>query len=231
MVACYASPYDQKLRLVAELVCEAFASRPSPNHGIFFIDGNRKNCRADNLVWMHSAAQSLRKLARLASPGVEIRAIPGFQDYWAASDGRIISTKFRKAAALSPAKSWFGYLRVVLYCQGGSKRAHYVHRLCALSFMGSPPPGRNQVAHIDGQKSNNCISNLKYSDQYENNVLDKEAHGHLKLNSGAAKEIREGISQGIPRKALADCFGVSVSTIGFVGLGKTWKERELAAVF
>jgi hypothetical protein len=225
VIAVYASPYDRKLRLVAELVCEAFnGKRPSPSHSIWFIDGNRLNCAASNLVWMPQPGAALRKLDRLASPGVQIKPLP-FENYWATSDGRIISTKFRRANALSPGVSWHGYSRVVLYLRG-NKRAYYVHRLIALAFMGSPPPGRNQVAHIDGLKSNNCVSNLKYSDQYENNVLDKAAHGHLKLNSEAAQEIRGGITQGIPRTALAEAFGVSVSTIGLISIGRTWREPE-----
>ena len=43
-----------------------------------------------------------------------------------------------------------------------------VHRLVALNYLDKPLEGQNQVNHIDGNKKNNCVSNLEWVTQSEN---------------------------------------------------------------
>jgi HNH endonuclease len=58
------------------------------------------------------------------------------------------------------------YLRVKLVAVGGSKRFAVAH-LVAHAFIGPRPKGL-QVNHIDGDKLNNCVSNLEYVTRGEN---------------------------------------------------------------
>lgn len=59
-----------------------------------------------------------------------------------------------------------GYVRVDL-CRDRKHERFSVHRLVALHFI--PNPGMlDQVNHIDGDKTNNCVENLEWCTQVEN---------------------------------------------------------------
>lgn len=61
-----------------------------------------------------------------------------------------------------------GYLNVDL-CKDRKHKKFLVHRLVALHFI--PNPGMlDQVNHIDGDKTNNCVENLEWCTQVENAV-------------------------------------------------------------
>lgn len=60
-------------------------------------------------------------------------------------------------------KSQKGYLRCAL-CLGNGQRKHFtIHRLMMLTFIGLPPDGMDQINHKDGDKANNNINNLEWS--------------------------------------------------------------------
>lgn len=50
-----------------------------------------------------------------------------------------------------------------------------IHRLVANSFLGPRPAGLDTL-HIDGDKTNNAVTNLRYGTRSENE-LDKVRHG------------------------------------------------------
>lgn len=43
-----------------------------------------------------------------------------------------------------------------------------VHRLVALAWLGAPPEGKNEVDHLDGDKTNNDVRNLEWVSHSEN---------------------------------------------------------------
>lgn len=59
-----------------------------------------------------------------------------------------------------------GYLRVML-SKDGEKTNKYVHRLVAEAFL-VRPDGMDYVDHVDGNRSNNAASNLRYCTQRQN---------------------------------------------------------------
>ncbi len=65
----------------------------------------------------------------------------------------------------------------VKLARGGVTRTHYVHVLVLLAFVGDRPliQDRSEIRHLDGDKSNNCLSNLKYGTVKEN-AADKKIH-------------------------------------------------------
>ena len=65
--------------------------------------------------------------------------------------------------ALNHKQNRKGYLKVCL----GSKVQAYVHQLVAEAFIGPCPPGHN-VDHIDHDRWNNRVSNLRYLPKPEN---------------------------------------------------------------
>lgn len=90
--------------------------------------------------------------------------VPGFDIYEVNERGviRKITTK----RALKPYKTKFGYYRVTLYKQGKRHRLH-VHQVVAMTFIPNPD-GKKQVNHIDGDKTNNNVSNLEWVTPQEN---------------------------------------------------------------
>lgn len=59
-----------------------------------------------------------------------------------------------------------GYQRISVTINS-EKRTYKVHRLVAMAFVENPD-GKTQVNHIDGNKKNNCASNLEWCSGKEN---------------------------------------------------------------
>ena len=121
----------------------------------------------------------------------------------------------------------YGYYTVAI----GYGRTTTVHRLLAEAFLGEPQEGQTEVAHNDGCRTNNALSNLRWASRKENQQ-DRFAHGtHAKgeNNYGAAfcndevKKIRERLSvEKISNVALAKELGVSHETIRSIRLNRTY---------
>lgn len=77
------------------------------------------------------------------------------------SDGKKRTIKER----LKKGKHTKGYNRVALYDLNGNYKSMYVHRLVMATFH---YPSNLYVDHIDGNKTNNHISNLRYVTNSEN---------------------------------------------------------------
>lgn len=98
-------------------------------------------------------------------------------------DGRIN----RRGKKLKKDLNSAGYERVTLSRHGKTKR-FLVHRLVYKSYYGKIPEGL-QVHHIDENKLNNSIKNLKLVTQRENNHLSRKSLGY-KLKQEDVDEIR-----------------------------------------
>ena len=84
-------------------------------------------------------------------------------------------TSLKRGCQLKPIDNGAGYKYVALWDKGRQTK-FYVHRLVAVAFLGSPPSNEHQVAHFDGDRSNNTLSNLRWATVAENES-DKIRHG------------------------------------------------------
>lgn len=100
--------------------------------------------------------------------------VPGFNIYEVNEHGviRKISTK----RVLKPYKTKFGYYRVALFKQGERHRLH-VHQVVAMTFIPNPDR-KTQINHIDGDKTNNNVSNLEWVTPQENIRHARDFLGH-----------------------------------------------------
>lgn len=109
--------------------------------------------------------------------------ILGYEDQYEVSDhGRVRSLKggldAPRIIAAKPGAD--GYPAVHLWSNGIGK-TRLIHRLVTTAFLGPRPDGLVN-RHLDGDKTNNRLSNLTYGTHRENN-LDTVAHGAHHLAS------------------------------------------------
>lgn len=133
---------------------------------------------------------------------------------------------------LKPSLSKDGYYRFHLVLDGKLK-GHLAHRLVMSAHVGESVL---EVNHLDGNKLNNCLSNLEYCTRSENlrhaaDVLGKpmgnrgrkgELNGRAKLTVDKVREIRQLQARGMSQDEIARLFGVRQSTISDIVLGKNW---------
>ena len=109
-------------------------------------------------------------------PTCEVRKVTGSDTHMVSSDGRVKMAKGWTFGSRhwkntgDPEKDKHAYRRVELtiLVDGVRKRKKkYVHVLVAEAFIGQCPVGY-QVDHVDGNKSNNALSNLEYVSKREN---------------------------------------------------------------
>lgn len=114
----------------------------------------------------------------------------------------------------------------------GKPHRRLVHRLVAMAFIPNPKKLRD-VAHNDGNPSNNTVKNLRWA-THADNQMDMRRHGTMqdgeksctcKLTESEVLEImRKGKKgkRGIQR-ALAKKYNVHFVTIHNIIMRKTWK--------
>ena len=176
-----------------------------------------------------------------------MKRCPTFIGYSVSSDGkRVISHRKRKKLTgvrggtapfvdytySRPCKTQVskkGYLTVSV-SNGINARPIGVHQLVADAFLGPCPKGEH-VRHLNGNPPDNRPENLSYGTPLQN-AKDRERHGRYasgehhfgaKLTQSQAEDIRQLRKSGERVSALALKFGVSVSTIGAIIYGKSYK--------
>jgi len=125
-----------------------------------------------------------------------------------------------------------GYPMVTLWKDNHSTRVR-VHDLATAAFLG-PKPRRQQVRHINGDNTDNRLSNLLYGTCSENQ-MDRVAHGtsnrgeangHAKLTADDVLTIRGVSTRGTSRSDLAAMYGVTVSCIDSIVRRTRWAWLE-----
>ena len=143
---------------------------------------------------------------------------PTDERYEVSNKGRIRNKTLYEL--LSPSGSGSGYLLFTRYKNGKFSGA-YVHHAVAMAFIGNRP-NRLTVSHLDGNKFNNCVENLKYESvtdnlarKFEHNTQPMgEDNQASKLSEYDVIEIRKLYSTGdTSYSKLANSYNVSTSTI------------------
>ena len=158
--------------------------------------------------------------------------IPGYEGlYKISSLGRVLSLRtglFRKDV-----QSGRGYRAVQLSDNNGKKKRHYIHRLVAYAFLGTPPSPTCEVNHKDLDKTNNVVDNLEWCTPEEN-----MHHAYLNGKTDYRRPIRNDNTTG--QKGVSPCSGgYQVSICGkYIGWSKNLSsaiamrknaEKELSA--
>lgn len=175
------------------------------------------------------------------SGGEEWRPIPRHASYQASSVGRIRSIdreltdgRYWKGRIMVQKNVPRGYRMIALSLGTRGEYRHIgVHTLIAEAFHGPRPTPEHQVAHFDGNPSNNCASNLRWATAAEN-AQDRDRHGktfhprgilhpNAKLTDEMVRTMRRMKSSGIASvDDLVRMSNVSRSTIFDALSGRTW---------
>ena len=136
-------------------------------------------------------------------------------------DGRLWRNGKEKKFTVSK----IGY-EVVSFSINDKTKTYYKHRLMLHAFVG-PCPNNCEALHINGNRLDNRLENLRWGTRKEN-VADAIKHGTATIGSrnGAAKLTDEMVSfirQSKNIEELTNKFNVSVSTIKRVINGLTYK--------
>ena len=164
--------------------------------------------------------------------GVEFAMIPGYSWRAASDDGRIWKCRGSHGAPLgqwTPCETFTqrGYPKVSV-----DHRPRFIHRLILLAFVGPCPEGM-EVSHLNGNRFDSRLTNLKYETHVDNNgrrfdhgtVLKGDSHPNRKLGSVAVCSIRKMAEEGVPNRTTAAQFSVSISTIQKIVNGSYWKQE------
>jgi hypothetical protein len=95
--------------------------------------------------------------------------INGYENYEVSSFGRVRNIKFGKF--LKPVNNSYGYQKVMLR-RNNKKYNCNIHRLVAETFIDNPN-NKIFVDHINGKILNNCVSNLRWASNSENQMNRK----------------------------------------------------------
>ena len=112
------------------------------------------------------------------------KIIDGYEHYSVSSFGRIYS-RF-KNIMLKPGKHNKGYHLVRLY-KNNKGKIFKVHRLVAIAFIPNPND-KEIVDHIDGNNTNNHISNLRFASNKENSYNRRKQTNNTSGHKGVSYE-------------------------------------------
>jgi len=124
--------------------------------------------------------------------------INGYSDYLIYDDGRVWSKPRKnsrghqmKGRFLKHGKNTSGYHKVCL-CRDGKPKDFSVSRLVALHYIANPE-NKPQVDHIDRDKDNNHVSNLRWATIQENcdnrgmTIRNTSGHEYISYYKGSNK--------------------------------------------
>ena len=179
-----------KSKMVHRLVAEAFIPNPDSYNIVDHIDRNKHNNSAKNLRWVNSRINNQNRSSKKQRQNSvsffegdinQLKPLLINSDYLATEDGRIVNAKTKRILKGSLRNDYKRFYIKAKWYSG--------HRLIWEAFKGPIPKG-SYIDHIDGNRSNNALNNLRLVSQSEN------MYNVTTLGNGTAKKIYQYDLQG-----------------------------------
>jgi hypothetical protein len=157
----------------------------------------------------------------------DLAPVHGIPGAFISRDGRVFRDGKEKATPVSAV----GY-RIANFSINNKSHTRYVHRLLLEGFIGPCPDGC-EALHINGDRLDNRLENLRWGTRKEN-VADAIRHGTATIGSKnamaklSAKDvafISDMKAMGFTPKEVAPHFGVHVGTIKKLFDGESYRKE------
>lgn len=152
--------------------------------------------------------------------------------YHVSTHGRLrsFSQKCPKGRILRKQTNSYGYTHYTMMRADGTMFTRTAHRLVLETFVG-PKPSGHECRHLDGNRANNNVSNLRWGTHREN-TDDRARHGRdqvgarhwkAKLTDAQVRAIRRRIDAGENISAVGRDYGITPQTAWHIGKRNTWR--------
>jgi hypothetical protein len=107
----------------------------------------------------------------------EMEDIIGYSKYMINKQGDIWSKYYKKL--ITPIKNENGYLYVDIYNDLKERCKCFISRLLAIQYIPNNDPTKIEIDHIDRNRQNNNLDNLRWCNHYENSINKPLATGSI----------------------------------------------------
>lgn len=150
--------------------------------------------------------------------------------YEISSCGRLKSFKTHTDGALLKGSVVQGYKAFITRLQDGKSCTRYIHRLVAEAFLEKPDPACKYVIHLDYDKQNNHMRNLRWVSKEEKEKhqakgpnIRKGIITNSKLTVAKVKLIKRLLKRSNTRlKMIAKQFGITHTQLNRIRKGENW---------
>lgn len=129
--------------------------------------------------------------------------IKGYEGLYEVSNyGRVRSLNYRKKGVRKVLKCYarLGYYIKTSLVKDGVRKYYRVHRLVAQAFLPQPMEGQTQVEHINTDKRDNRVQNLRWVSP-KGNMANELTRYHLSMShQNPSPETRKRMSEGQKRR-------------------------------
>ena len=128
-----------------------------------------------------------------------------------------------------------GYKTLCVRLESGKRSTRYVHKLVAQTFLKKKKADQNRdyVIHVNHDKLNNAVDNLKWANKEEvtehqkENPVQQTYHKGLvtnsKLTESKVKVIKKMLKRkNVRKKVVASQFGITVTQLNRIANGENW---------
>lgn len=115
------------------------------------------------------------------------KAINGYSNYEISNMGNVKNIKTGRV--LKSGLSGTGYI-IIRLCKNNKATNHYIHKLVANAFLDNPD-GKTCVDHIDNNKTNNDLSNLRFATHLENSHNKQKGINNTSGVKGVSWHIKQ----------------------------------------